>query len=115
MPRFFKSSWRMWGAAVVAVLTTSGSFCEAGMVAQSDTAGTVSSAPSEPHFSPGSIEVLKLADAKVSNEVIEAYIRNSSFAYNPTAGEIIALRHHGVSDSVITTMLNRGGELRAQH
>ena len=59
-------------------------------------------------------DVLKMANAKVDPSVIQAYVRNSAVAYNLSAGEIIALRDHGVSSDVLTAMIQRGGELRAQ-
>jgi len=73
-------------------------------------------APAEPqvHFSPGIRDVLKMIDAKVGGSVVIAYIRSSPTAYNPSASEIIALKQRGVPDEIITTLIQRGAEVRAQ-
>jgi len=65
-------------------------------------------------FSPGTTDVLKMVDAKVDPGVIRAFVNNSPVPYNLRASEIIALKQHGVTDEVITAMIQRGGELRAQ-
>lgn len=70
--------------------------------------------PATPYYSPGVADILKMVNAKVDAEVIKAYIRNSSYAYNPSAAEIIAFKQQGLPDEVITAMVQRGGELRAQ-
>src|SRR5262245_16524659 len=44
-------------------------------------------------FSAGIAEILKLADAKLDAEVIKAFIKNSPTPYDPTASEIILLKH----------------------
>ena len=53
-------------------------------------------------------------DAKVDAEVIKSYVKNSPTAYNPSVTEIIALKDHGVAPEVLTAMLQRGAEVRAQ-
>lgn len=68
----------------------------------------------QPVFSPGVAEIVRMLDAKVDPEVVKAYINASSLAYHPGAEEIIALKQRGVPDDVITTMLERGAELRGQ-
>jgi len=65
-------------------------------------------------YSQGIGEILKMVDAKVDVTVITTYIRNSPTAYNPNANEIIALKQRGVGDDIITTLIQRGGEVRAQ-
>ena len=65
-------------------------------------------------FSPGVADIVKLVDAKVDAEVIRSYVKNSPTAYNPSATEIIALKDHGVAPEVLTAMLQRGAEVRAQ-
>jgi hypothetical protein len=59
-------------------------------------------------------EVVKLVNSGVDDSVVLAFIQNSSAAYHPNADEIIKLRDLGVSSPVISALLNRGGELRAQ-
>ena len=66
------------------------------------------------NFSPGTREILKMLDAKVDPGVIRAYINNAPIAFNPTATEIIALKQRDVPDDVITALIQRGAEVRAQ-
>ncbi len=83
--------------------------------AQTNAPGRQTSAPAFALLtSPGLLEVLRLQDAKVDAEVIKAFIKNSSVAYNPSASEIIVLKQRGLSPEMIAAMLERGGELRAQ-
>jgi hypothetical protein len=65
-------------------------------------------------YSAGVAEIVKMVDAKVDPQVIKAYIKNSPIPYSPTSSEIIALKEHGVSDDILTTMMQRGAEVRAQ-
>jgi hypothetical protein len=65
-------------------------------------------------FSRGVGDVVKMLDAGVDTEVVKTYIENAPIAFQPTANEIIALHERGVSSDLITAMLHRGGELRAQ-
>ena len=51
--------------------------------------------------------VLKLAQAKVSDDTIMAYIKNSRSSYGLNADQIIYLRQQGLSDALITAMLNQ--------
>jgi hypothetical protein len=59
-------------------------------------------------------EVVKLLDAKVSKDVIKAYIEGSSGAWNPTAADIIMLKEHGATDDITTALLKRGVEVKTQ-
>jgi hypothetical protein len=52
-------------------------------------------------------QVLQLSQAKIGESTIVAYIQNSGTIYNLNAPEIIYLKQQGVSDAVITTMLNQ--------
>ena len=52
-------------------------------------------------------DVLNLSRAAISDEVIVNYIRNSGTAYMLGPREIVLLRDAGVSDHVITTMLDQ--------
>ena len=52
-------------------------------------------------------QVLQLSQAKVGDSTIVAYIQNSGTIYSLNASEIIYLKQQGVSDAVITTMLNQ--------
>jgi hypothetical protein len=67
-----------------------------------------------PRYSAGVEDVLRMVDAKIDPTVVQAYIKSASVPYDLRAGEIIALKDHGVPPDVITAMIQRGGELRAQ-
>jgi len=60
-------------------------------------------------------DVLRLVKAKVDQEVVIAFVRNSAIAYNLTAGEIVSLKDQGVSSGIILAMIQRGAEMRAQY
>jgi len=70
--------------------------------------GAVPAAPtSQVQLSYGATEVTQLAKAKVADDTIVAFVQNSGRAYSLTAPEILALRSGGVSDRVITAMLEQ--------
>jgi hypothetical protein len=60
-----------------------------------------------PQLAYGVLPILQLAQAKVSEDTIMAYIKNSGNSYGLNADQIIYLRQQGISDVVITTMLNQ--------
>jgi hypothetical protein len=64
------------------------------------------------HLSRPAEEVLKLSRAKLSEGAIVAYIMNSGSTYSLTVSEILYLREQGVSDFVITTMLDQSRKLK---
>ncbi|MGA2247191.1 MAG: hypothetical protein ABSH48_19545 [Verrucomicrobiota bacterium] len=68
-------------------------------------AATVNS--SVPHLSYGTSQILQLAQAKLSEDTIIAYIRNSGNSYGLNADQIIYLRQQGLSDAVVTAMLSQ--------
>ena len=55
----------------------------------------------------GVADVLNLSRARISDEVIVNYIRNSGTAYTLGPREIVYLRDEGVSDHLITVMLDQ--------
>ena len=57
-------------------------------------------------LSPGVAEILKLARAHMSDDVIVAFIRNSGSSYHLSAAEIVYLRQQGLSEQVVTIMLS---------
>jgi hypothetical protein len=71
------------------------------VVAQNSTATTA------PPLAYGVTSILQLAQAKVGDDVIISYIRNSGSSYGLNADQIIYLRQQGVSDNVINVMLNQ--------
>ena len=52
-------------------------------------------------------QIIQLSKAKVSNDTIVNYIRNSGSSYGLEASQIVYLKQQGVSDNVINTMLNQ--------
>ncbi|MGV3754625.1 MAG: DUF6600 domain-containing protein [Verrucomicrobiota bacterium] len=64
-------------------------------------------APAIPNLSPGLAEIIRLAQAKVGEDVLLAYIARSTVAYNPTTEEIIYLHDLGVSDKVVAEIVKR--------
>lgn len=56
-------------------------------------------------LSPGLADVIKLVEAKVGDEVVLNYIKSSGVTYHPTAAEIVYLTDLGVSDAVISAIL----------
>ena len=64
---------------------------------------------SAPQLSYGVSQVVKLAQAKIGDDTIIAYIKNSRNSYGLTVDQIIYLRQQGISDTVITAMLNQPG------
>jgi hypothetical protein len=55
----------------------------------------------------GVADVLKLTQAQVGEDVVLNYVLNSGTVYNLGPKDIINLRSQGVSDRVITTMMNQ--------
>ena len=52
-------------------------------------------------------QILQLEQAKVGDDTIIAFIKNSGNSYNLNAAQIISLHQQGVSDAVITAMLSQ--------
>ena len=80
----------------------------AGNVAAQDSTATVQPAP---QLSYGVPQVVQLVQAKVSDGIIVSYIQNSGTIYSLKAGEIVYLKQQGVSDSVLSAMLNQRSRL----
>jgi hypothetical protein len=64
---------------------------------------------SVPQLTYGVSEILKLAQAKIGDDTIIAFIKNSRNSYGLDANQIIYLRQQGISDAVVTAMLNQPG------
>jgi hypothetical protein len=56
------------------------------------------------NLSPGLMEVVKLAQAHMSDDIITSYIKNSGAAYSLSADDIIYLNSQGVSQNVIAAL-----------
>ena len=76
----------------------------------------VSAAPEvgAPAVSPGAAEVIRLAQSGVTEEVLLAYVQNSTALFNLSADQILYLKDLGISSEVTTAMLNRDAVLRNQ-
>src|SRR5208283_3361132 len=61
----------------------------------------------------GVSEVVRLAQAKVSDDIIVTYVQTSGNAYGLNADQILYLRQDGVSDRVISAMLTQRSKLAA--
>ncbi len=60
-----------------------------------------------PPLAYGVSEILKLSQAGVGDDTITAYIHNSGNSYGLDADQIIYLKQQGISDHVLTAMLNQ--------
>jgi hypothetical protein len=65
------------------------------------------SAPVAPPLAPGVADIAKMAQAKVGDSIILAYINNSGTVYNLDPAQIVYLRDVGTSETVISAMLNQ--------
>jgi len=75
--------------AAVAVCLAIGWLCWSG--------GSVGRAQTAPaNLSPGLMEVVKLAQAHMTDDIITSYIKNSGAAYSLSADDIIYLNSQGV-------------------
>jgi hypothetical protein len=64
-------------------------------------------------LSPAALEVVKLAEAGTSEDVILAYIQNSSSPFSLSADQILYLKDIGLSSEATSAMLNRDNALRS--
>jgi len=100
---------RRFPAVVVATATIAlVSFTTAVATQESSTPNTTSGAPATErvYLSSGAEDVLKLSRAKINDDITVAFIQNGNRDYNLTANDIVYLRKEGVSDRILTAMLN---------
>ena len=71
------------------------------------------SASATPQLSYGVSQIVQLTQAKVGEDTIIAYIKNSGNGYGLNADQIIYLRQKGVSDAVVSAMLNQPKNMTA--
>src|SRR5271170_1326287 len=70
------------------------------------TAGTASYAQTTPaNLSPDLQEIVKFAQAHMTDDVILAYIKNSGKSYNLSGDDILYLNSQGVSQAVMSALL----------
>ena len=75
--------------------------------AQADSATIAPAAPAAaPQLAYGVGQILQLSQAKVGDDTIVAYIRNSGNSYGLNADQIIYLRQQGLSSAVLNAMLS---------
>src|SRR5579859_8262830 len=67
-----------------------------------------------PAVPPAAAEVVRLAQAGTSDDVMLAYIQNNTALFELSADQILYLRDIGISSPVITAMLSRDNTLRSQ-
>jgi hypothetical protein len=59
-------------------------------------------------------EILKMVQAGVSKDVMQAYIETAPVVPHLSAADIVALKEHGMPDELTLALLKRGAELAAQ-
>jgi hypothetical protein len=92
-----QSDWKLKMLSGLAILAI-GCLCWNG-----GTAGRAQSAPATQ--SPQLQEIVKLTQAKMSDDVITSYIKNAGASYNLSADDILYLNSQGVSQAVISVLL----------
>jgi len=102
---------------VMAIAALGGMTLSAPMVLAQDAsalAATNTSAPASvptasatPPLGYGVSQILQLSQAKVSDDTIIAFVKNSGNSYGLSADQIIYLQKQGLSSAVITAMLNQ--------
>jgi len=100
-----------WQKMAAALATTSLLFSATMAMAQealsAAAAQPVAANQPAPPLGYGTSQILQLAQAKLGEATLIAYIRNSGNSYNLNADQIIYLRQQGLSDAVISAMLNQ--------
>jgi hypothetical protein len=71
--------------------------------------GSAARAQTPANLSPGLQEVVKLTQAHMGDDVITAYVKNSGQSYYLSADDILYLNSQGVSQGVITALLQSKG------
>ena len=78
------------------------------------TAGTICRAQTAPaNLSPDLQEIVKFAQAHMSDDVILAYIKNSGKSYSLSGDDMLYLKGQGVSDAVMSALLATKGSTPA--
>lgn len=100
----------LWGATVMAQETKPA----VGVATNAVTTQSPSNQSSATGVSAGVSQILKMADAGVSTEVILAYVEASPVGPQPSDKDIIALKEHKVPDDVVKLLLKRSATARDQ-
>src|SRR5207249_4791950 len=64
------------------------------------------------NVSPFAKELVKMSEAGTDAAIIQAYVETSTAAYRPKADDIIYLHEHGISGTIITALIQRGGKVQ---
>lgn len=95
-------------AAIAAVALSAMTVAAQDSATASSTAVSATASPTTPSLSFGVPDVLKLSDAKVSEDTIVSFVQNSSRNYGAlSAAEIVYLHDQGVSERVVSAMLEK--------
>ena len=81
--------------------------------AQPAAAATPATTQATPQLSYGVADVVQLAHANVSEDIIVNYVQNSGNAYGLDANQIMYLKQQGVSDRVVNAMLDQRSRVAA--
>lgn len=93
--------------ALTALFTAAGIAFIAAPASAQDVSAPPVSTTAAPRLDYGTSQILQMVRANVNDDTLIAYIKNSGNSYTLNADQIIYLRQQGVSDAVITTMLNQ--------
>lgn len=85
-----------------------------GTAANSPNTKTEGNPQSARNLSSGVQDILKMADAGVSMDVIKTFVEHSPGTYDPTPEDLIALKEHKVPDEVTSALLNRRAAVKKQ-
>ena len=104
-----KNNWlrQLLTVAATASVIGSGTAAKGQAAAATNPLPAATVAAPAPQLGYGVQQILQLAQAKVGDDTIVAFIRNSGNSYNLNADQIIYLRQQGISDAVVTAMLNQ--------
>jgi hypothetical protein len=97
---------------LAALVTVIGVSAAASMALAQDSTGITAVQPPQtyspaPQLAYGVAQILQLSQAKVGDDTIIAYIKNSGNSYGLNADQIIYLRQQGLSSAVINAMLSQ--------
>ena len=66
--------------------------------------------PAPPQLSPGALEIVQLAQARVGDPVLLVYVERSKTPYRLQVNDVLYLQDLGISDEVIAAMLRHDGD-----
>ena len=111
---FLFGSWVVCGGMALFAVPVANVGAQNSPVAPANTPAAVSTTPVAPvQLSENAAEVLKLTRAKINDDTILAFIQNSRSSYGLNTSAIVYLHNEGMSDRIITAMLNREQKLVA--